>query len=604
MSHLGHAQSSENAASTSRQCEVFISYSHKDANWKDWILSGQPRDWPLTIKLWSDDDISPNEDWNKEITSSLEEAKVAVLLVSRNFLDSQFIRHHELQRILKGRKANTTKVLWVPLEKDMSGLGDTRLSKIQAAWSPESPLNVIRDTQPEAQLTHARDKIFEQILRVLDPDLWNTRKLFDQKYDEIKRIDKGGPLGVYSGWDPGLQRYVSIVKPKRNEDFVEFQESLRSARKVEGLDCFMTVYETGSCEDSPFCVRQYIEGTTLYQRLLKEGKLRWDVARDILLRLGKAIDTAHKRDFFHLNIKPSNILVDGHDRVYLSVLSRRINYFDFLKNNWGTSTDHPSREDYAYAIPEFFVGFAVPRESYDKCDQYLLGLLGYHMITGQLPQRVKDLTRAPTSRMDFCDLQRIDECEGCRLCPKGLADSIMRMASLESSERFDSLSEAVRHLELFRKESLTLAKESYRRVITLKNGGAEVFQQVYDEFIPHSRSKRAKEIFKSLDWNQQFEMLTEAVLLLLVFCEFDAPEPKEPTVLSRIATRHSNLDLDFEDLDLFQNLLIDAFVRHDPACQESDVRDAVKRAWRESLQPGIQFMKQHVQTSPVRPRAV
>jgi hypothetical protein len=171
----------------------------------------------------------------------------------------------------------------------------------------------------------------------------------------------------------------------------------------------------------------------------------------------------------------------------------------------------------------------------------------------------------------------------------------MRMVSQEPSERFDNIADALRQLAQFGEETLTLAKESYRRVATVKNWESKVFEQFYAEFIPQCTSKKALEMFKSMNWNQQYEMLKEAVLLLLVFCEFDTPEPKEPTVLSRVTARHSKLDLELSDLDLFQKVLIDTFVRHDPDHENNlDVSEEVAKAWRRSLQPGIDFMKRHL----------
>src|SRR5262249_25122811 len=151
--------------------------------------------------------------------------------------------------------------------------------------------------------------------------------------------------------------------------------------------------------------------------------------------------------------------------------SRRRNYFNWLKNNWGSqATDHPSDEDYAYAIPEFFREQFVPKEFLDRCDQYLLGLLGYHMLTGMLPARDGlNRTRAPKSVAEFGVLKPIRLTKSGRLCPKALAEPIMRMASLEPSRRFESVADALRELTRFGEESLALAKESYRRVVSVKN---------------------------------------------------------------------------------------------------------------------------------------
>jgi serine/threonine protein kinase len=586
-------ETNQAAASAKDTVDVFVSYCRKDKLWKDWLVGGRLSGGSAKIVFWTDDDIEPSEDWAKEIRNSLETAKVAVLLVSQSFLKSKFIREIELPTLLKQREAKKAKILWVPLEPDMPDLQKTGLFGIQAVWSIDSPLV----DQPEDVRSAVLDRIDDYILRELDPPRWRIgevcRKL-SNKYEVLGRMGEGTFRTVYQGRDHALERYVSIVALKRIEELSDFQSSLLQASRVEDLDVFITVYEAVLSTNPPFYVRQYIAGQTLYERL-EHGRLPFSLARDVLVRIGKAVDAAHRRDFFHLNIKPSNILVDQQDRVFLSTLSRRPHYYSWLKENWGSSgADHPSKEDYAYAIPEFFRGRVVPRSDFDKCDQYLLGLLGYHMITGDLPTRASE-EKVPRSRSDFGDLTPIQARDGCQLCPQALADSIMRMVSREPSERFDSVAVALRELAQFGEESLTLAKESYRRVASVNNWESKVFEQFYREFRSQCQSEKALEMFKKMNWQQQYEMLKEAVLLLLVFCEFEPPEPKDPTVLSRIATKHSRLELRRSDLDLFQAQLIAAFVSNDPGCENNrELSAELTQAWRKSLQRGVDFMKQHV----------
>jgi hypothetical protein len=56
------------------------------------------------IDLWSDELIKPGENWRAEINKEMAKAVVAVLLVSVNFLDSDFIAKEELLHILNAAK--------------------------------------------------------------------------------------------------------------------------------------------------------------------------------------------------------------------------------------------------------------------------------------------------------------------------------------------------------------------------------------------------------------------------------------------------------------------------------------------------------------------
>ena len=105
------------------------------------------------------------------IDTALLNAKVAVLLVSKNFLASEFIQNKELPKILQQRKDKNAAVLWIPLEKDLAGEVAAKLADIQAAYPPHSPLQQIVEQSTYA-LETAREQIREQIRRALDPMGW------------------------------------------------------------------------------------------------------------------------------------------------------------------------------------------------------------------------------------------------------------------------------------------------------------------------------------------------------------------------------------------------------------------------------------------------
>jgi TIR domain len=91
---------------------VFVSYSHLD---EEWLERFQTVFSPLSryadIDLWSDERIKPGENWQDEINKAMAKAVVAVLLVSVNFLDSDFIAKEELPHILDAAKKRKIQIL-------------------------------------------------------------------------------------------------------------------------------------------------------------------------------------------------------------------------------------------------------------------------------------------------------------------------------------------------------------------------------------------------------------------------------------------------------------------------------------------------------------
>jgi hypothetical protein len=87
------------------QPTIFVSYSHKDETEKDKLLVhlGVLQRAGL-INLWSDDQIGAGAAWEPEITAAMAQARVAILLITANFLNSDFILRQEVPSFLKRRK--------------------------------------------------------------------------------------------------------------------------------------------------------------------------------------------------------------------------------------------------------------------------------------------------------------------------------------------------------------------------------------------------------------------------------------------------------------------------------------------------------------------
>src|SRR5215469_1025545 len=95
---------------------AFISYSHKDAAaLQELLIHLKPLQSKNLLDCWSDKDIRPGDKWNEEIEKSLQHAKVAILLVSPNYLASDFISNRELAAFLARSANKSLKILWIPI---------------------------------------------------------------------------------------------------------------------------------------------------------------------------------------------------------------------------------------------------------------------------------------------------------------------------------------------------------------------------------------------------------------------------------------------------------------------------------------------------------
>jgi len=93
-----------------RKINIFISYSHRDEKEKEQFVKFlNPID-NIDIDVWVDDKIEAGIEFEPEITSAIERADIAILLISPDFLDSKFIKNKELPRILEKQTEYTLKI--------------------------------------------------------------------------------------------------------------------------------------------------------------------------------------------------------------------------------------------------------------------------------------------------------------------------------------------------------------------------------------------------------------------------------------------------------------------------------------------------------------
>ncbi len=138
--------------------QVFISYSHKDKEWLEKLqtfLKSLERNG--SIATWDDRRIQAGDEWRKEIEKALASAKVAVLLVSQDFLASDFIHENELPPLLDAAENEGLTIIWVPISH--STYQDSPIEKYQAAHEPNHPLDSLSASEQNKALVEICKKI-------------------------------------------------------------------------------------------------------------------------------------------------------------------------------------------------------------------------------------------------------------------------------------------------------------------------------------------------------------------------------------------------------------------------------------------------------------
>jgi len=143
--------------------KVFISYSHKDERWKDRLLSHLG---VLTssqaLRCWDDRQIGVGNDWYGAIEREIQEAQVAVLLISQNFLTSRFILDDEVPRLLALRARAGLKLIPV-IVRSCAWQSVEWLASLQARPTDGRPLASRGGDWPDRMLAAIANEVFAMV---------------------------------------------------------------------------------------------------------------------------------------------------------------------------------------------------------------------------------------------------------------------------------------------------------------------------------------------------------------------------------------------------------------------------------------------------------
>jgi hypothetical protein len=137
---------------------VFISYSHKDAEWLAKLKQFLgPLEEQNLIRVWDDTEIRPGAEWLAEIRNALGSARVAVFLVTQDFLNSPFIKNQELPALIEAATNKGCLIFWIAVKS--STFADSPLARFQGAISPHEPLALMSEGEQDKVLLEVYQKL-------------------------------------------------------------------------------------------------------------------------------------------------------------------------------------------------------------------------------------------------------------------------------------------------------------------------------------------------------------------------------------------------------------------------------------------------------------
>jgi hypothetical protein len=151
---------------------VFVSYCGKNRRWLDRLkVHLKPYDRRGDLDLWDDSNIDAGDHWHSEISAAIDRAAASVMLVSADFLASDFVAVHELPKLLHKAANKGARILPIYVEPcDLAN--HAALAALQAVNSPQKPLAELTRVEAERVLV----RVAEAIGKILSPDAAAKRK--------------------------------------------------------------------------------------------------------------------------------------------------------------------------------------------------------------------------------------------------------------------------------------------------------------------------------------------------------------------------------------------------------------------------------------------
>ena len=257
------------------------------------------------------------------------------------------------------------------------------------------------------------------------------------EYEITHELGRGGMGVVYAATDLTTNREVAIKVL-----FLKRQQILNEANTLSQVahPNVCCVLKTGQYNGLPFMVMERVDGQSLKKCLRATGPFSNQRSAEIVCKIAKALECAHKEGVVHFDVKLSNVLIGS------SFEEPRVTDFGLAIK--ATSETIDMRSDMLgsppYMAPEFFdEKFGRPGQI---SDVYSLGIVLYELLTGAKPfcGRIKELIEhiceRPASRpTDYSNVNVDPKLEEICLCA----------ISKNVEDRFQTMGEFAQALELW-----------------------------------------------------------------------------------------------------------------------------------------------------------
>lgn len=326
-------------------------------------------------------------------------------------------------------------------------------------------------------------------------------RLLGNRYEILEQVGNGGMATVYKAKCHVLNRYVAVKVLRdeftTDEEFVKrFNTEAQSAASLTHPN-IVSVYDVGSEGDLHYIVMELIKGKTLKDIINEDGAISWKWSVNVAIQIASALETAHKNNIIHRDIKPHNIIIteDGIAKVTDFGIAKAVSNSTITAFGSTIGSVH-------YFSPEHAKGgFTDP-----KSDLYSLGVVLYEMVTGKVPFSADTPVSVALKHMQE---KAKEPMELNPAVPKSVNDIIMKAMQKDINLRYQTATEMLRDL------SKAIKNPNSDFVVMEKMEATQRLSTIYDRS-EEKEEKREKGFMK----RHKVLFLTLGAILLFVITIF------------------------------------------------------------------------------------
>ena len=380
-------------------------------------------------------------------------------------------------------------------------------------------------------------------------------KMLGNRYEIIEQVGNGGMATVYKAKCHVLNRYVAVKVLRdeftTDEEFVKrFNTEAQSAASLTHPN-IVSVYDVGSEGDTHYIVMELIKGKTLKEIINEDGALSWKWSVNVAIQIASALETAHKNNIIHRDIKPHNIIIteDGIAKVTDFGIAKAVSNSTITAFGSTIGSVHYFSPEHARG------GFTDP-----KSDLYSLGVVLYEMVTGKVPfsadtpvsVALKHMQEKPTEPIEInSDI------------PKSINDIIMKAMQKDVNLRYQIATEMLRDL------SRAIKNPNSDIVINDKIEATQRLSTIYDKS-DLNEGKKDKGVKGFIKRHKGLSITIGAILLFvaticITYCALNMTAKKDVQIPDLIGKEQSQAINEAEQLKLEIEIVGEEFDKEIPA---------------------------------------